>query len=87
MTALLRTIDPDDTPDFLMEIILTHITTHYENYEHLVSYDFVIRVINHVSVANFTGIELRDFNSVATDFEFTNSLWSKSCSTSTEPFV
>ena len=49
MTALLRTIDPDDTPDFLMEIILTHITTHYENYEHLVS-DFVVGVINYVSV-------------------------------------
>ena len=38
MDLLLQNIDPDDTPDFLMEIILTHITTHYDDYQHSVSY-------------------------------------------------
>ena len=39
-------IDPNNMPDFLMEIILTHITTHYDNYEDFVSYNLIVGVIN-----------------------------------------
>ena len=70
MTNLLF-IDPINIPDFLMEIILTHVTTHCDNYEGFVSYNLIVGVKGFID-ADIAGC--RKFNSVTTHFKETYSL-------------
>ena len=67
----MNAIDPDKTPDFLMEIILTHITEQYENYRDFVSHS-VHCCRSYVINCNVTGC--RKFHCVTAYFEETYSL-------------
>ena len=68
---ILNIIDPDKTPNFLMEIILTHIIAHYEDYEDFVSHEFLC-CWHYTIDYNVTGY--REFNSITASSKETHSL-------------